>query len=190
MESNSNLLLTKLLSKFVKSQTKRDDLDIVVENHEGKDYLILVVDWAKMDKNSDSYDESYSNFVRDVGRKTGGGFFFLMRHTCLTDLTFNAKKLLDLDLEYGFKFKNYDHLDDIESKVSNAIKQTEYPQIEIGLSAEWESPILKMDFYNVPYHLFDNWDNFKNYQSELEIIMNNKIDLDQYRITTTSGEKK
>jgi hypothetical protein len=189
MGSNTNLFLTKLLSKFVKRQTKRDDLEILGETNNGTDYLILVVDWAKVDKNSGSYDESYSNFVREKNKKNTGGFFLLGRFDCLTNLTSQAKKILAINLESGFDFKNYDHLDEVEEMISDAIKKSKYPEIKIGFSGDWEKAIIKLTFYNVPQNIYKNWDDLKNYQIELEEIMNNQIALNQYAFSMTMGDK-
>jgi hypothetical protein len=179
----------KAIVRFSHMITGRNDLDLKVENHHNKNYLVLTVDWAKVDKNSGSYDESYSNFVRDKNRKNNGGLFILSRFNCLTNVISQAKKLLDVKLEPGFSFKNYDHLDEVERKVSEAILESKYPQIEVKFYGEWDSPILKFGFYNVPMEEFKSWDDFQYYIFELEDIMNNQIDLGQYSLSKTYSRK-
>jgi hypothetical protein len=180
---------------FAKQKFGRDDLDLRVEITDDKrPYIVLTVDCMKMDKNSGKFDQSYFNFVTNANREKPKGLFLDFGSSIFTPIIDDFRKFMNIDLHSWFNYKNYDYIDDIESRIEDAIKKSSYPEIEIGFHGRGESPKLSLSFYNVPTEIMNNTGNinrgegaFDTFISELNQLTG--LDLNQYSIGRTMGEK-
>lgn len=177
---------------FAKQKFGRDDLDLRVEITEDKrPYLVLTVDCMKMDKNSGKFDQSYFNFVTDANREKPKGFFLDFGSSVFTPIINDFKKFMNINLNHWFNYKNYDYIDDIESRIETAIKKSSYPEIEIGFRGSGENPKLSLSFYNVPKEFMDDYAKgeslHEKYIQELNQLTG--LDLNQYYIGRTMGDK-
>lgn len=179
--------------KFAQQKFGRDDLDLKVEvTEDKKPYIVLTVDCMKMDRNSGKFDQSYFNFVTNAHRKKPKGFFLDFGSSVFDGIKNDFKKFMNIDLHHWFNYKNYDYIDDIETKIERAIKKSSYPQIEIGFRGNGDNPKLSLSFYNVPAEFMDDYDKgeslHEKYIQELNKLTG--LDLNQYSIGRTMGDKK
>jgi hypothetical protein len=185
--------LKTAIVKFARQKFGRNDLDLRVEVTEDKrPFIVLNVDCMKMDKNSGKFDQSYFNFVTDANRKKPTGFFLDFGSSVFTPIINDFKKFMDIDLNYWFNYKNHSYIDDIETKIENAIKKSSYPKIEIGFRGSGENPKLSLTFYNVPSEFMGDYSKgdslHEKYIQELNKLTG--LDLNQYSIARTMAEKR
>jgi hypothetical protein len=99
---------------------------------------------------------------------------------------------MNIKIEPWFSYKNYDYLDDIETKIENAIKKSSYPDIEIGFRGNGDNPKISLGFYNVPADFMKDYTvsdrEHEKYVQELNKLTG--LDLNQYNISRTMGNKK
>jgi hypothetical protein len=177
---------------FAKQKFGRDDLDLRVEITDDKrPYIVLTVDCMKMDKNSGKFDQSYFNFVTNANREKPKGLFLDFGSSIFTPIIGDFRKFMNIDLHSWFNYKNYDYIDDIESRIEDAVKKSSYPEIEIGFHGRGENPKLSLTFYNVPTEFMeDNNKGEKHHEKYVqELNQLTGLDLNQYYIGRTMGEK-
>jgi hypothetical protein len=167
-------------------------LDLRVELTDDKrPYLVLTVDCMKMDKNSGKFSQSYFNFVTDAEKEKPKGFYLDFGRSVLTPIINDFKKFMNIDLHSWFNYKNYDYIDDIESRIEDAIKKSSYPEIVIGFRGSGDNPKLSLSFYNVPTEFMNDYNKgeslHEKYIQELNQLTG--LDLNQYAIGRTMGDK-
>jgi hypothetical protein len=191
----------KAIVDFAKQKFGRDDLDLRVELTDDKrPYLVLTVDCMKMDKNSGEFDQSYFNFVTNAHREKPKGLFLDFGSNVLSPVLNDFQKFMNIKIEPWFSYKNYDYIDDIENKIEEAVKKSSHPDIEINFRGRGDDPKLSLSLYNVSAEMMNNTGNinrgntgrgdgvFDVYIEELNQLTG--LDLNQYSISRTMGEKK
>ena len=181
---------------FAKQKFGRDDLDLKVEVTDDKIlYLVLTIDCMKIDKNSGKFDQSYFNFVTNANKERPKGFFLDFDSNVLSPVINDFKKFMNIKIKPWFNYKNYDYIDEIETIIEDAIKNSSHPEIEIGFRGGGDNPKLSLSFYNVTSEMMNNTGNinrgngvFDTYIEELNELSG--LDLNQYAIGRTMGGKK
>jgi hypothetical protein len=77
------------------------------------------------------------------------------------------------------EFINYDYISDINDKIEEAIKRTNYPNTELS----WDrstNPEITITFTNLTKEQFADWKDFK---IELENELRGSVDLDEYNLS-------
>ena len=188
---NDNTKMT--IIKFAQKKLGRDDLDLRVELTEYKrPYLVLTVDCKKMDKNSGEFDKSYFDFVTNAHKEKKEGLYLDFKSNVLSQIVNDFEKFMGVRIETWFSYKNYDYLDDIESRIESAVKQSTYPDIEIGFRGNGNDPRISLTFYNVPADFMSDYNTgekpHEKYIQELNQLTG--LDLNQYNVGRTMGDKK
>jgi hypothetical protein len=181
----------KAIISFAKEKLGRDDLDFKVEydKHHKKAFLILVVDCAKMDKNSSEFDESYYKLITREDEEKPSGIYLSFDDKVLDKITSYFIRYMNLDLGSWFHYKNYDYIDKIEGEIVDAIKKSSKPNVQIEFSGSGDKPKLTLGFYDLDKESFENHTSFNDYILELESIMGFKYNLDSYNVSRTMGSK-
>lgn len=138
--------------------------------------IVIMVDVSKMDKNGPNYDENY----RKLFEYSGSGMFKTLSKSVLVDkyLTKMASEIETIlglwknAIDFGYNYKNYEYLDNIDNLVQEAIKKTSYPEAQLEITADWDKPFIKFIFRNVIDH--------QKFKKELEINLSGIIDLSSY----------
>jgi hypothetical protein len=184
----------KTIISYISTTTDFADIDISVEEHHGRKYLIARVDVEKIDENSPKYDESYAEKLVRKRRPNQPAF--------ITPMNALEKRLVDAgkffgELEYKTAFlpKNYEFLDDIEKKVQEAVKEIN-PEFDAGMSwdSDYPKPVLTIylgssknynEFYKANYGLGG-----ENFLEVIEKKVGDNISLRQYQWRISSIKKK
>jgi len=184
--------LKKSIVSFANKKLGRDDLDLRVELTDDKrPYLVLTVDCMKMDKNSGKFDKSYYDFTTNAHKVKPKGLYLDFGSNVLSPVLNDFQKFMNIKIEPWFSYKNYDYLDDIESRIESAVKQSTYPDIEIGFRGNGSDPRISLTFYNVPADFMSDYDTgeklHEKYIQELNQLTG--LDLNQYNVGRTMGDK-
>lgn len=179
----------KAIVHFAKNYYPIKDLDFFVQEHSGEFYLTLVVDVAKMDINSPQYDEQYFNLLTNKGKKMGR-FDAFLGYNFLKPICDKLKKFMNVNLKNAFEFKNYEHLDDIENKISSALKKSSKPDVKIEFTAEWDKPKIILKFLGLDEETYKS-ENFDKFLEELKDIMEfpDEVSFESYAIHRTTAKK-
>jgi hypothetical protein len=145
--------------------------------------LKVYTDVAKTDKNSGQYDEEYTKFFRPSTKKLTGIPRFTYDWSkkfegAFTEF-FNVTGLPKEYYKVYDEFINYDYLSDINDKIEDAIKRTNYPNTEFNWDRD-NNPELRIVFTNLTKEQFDDWRDFKN---ELQDELRGSVDLDEYNLS-------
>jgi hypothetical protein len=161
----------RALLHFMQLRSKNPDYDFRFLEHDGRKYVALYVDSAKMDKNSPSYDENYRNGIAPkIDRPRQGFFFPTPRTKKFENLIDDAKKFIGIKENYWFCFqqKNYEYLEEVGEKIKKII-QNEYEGSTCEFGADSDDPLIEMLVANVGYG--EN-DEFKTKTDEIESHLN------------------
>lgn len=150
--------LKKSIYSFISFFLNNNELEFKVWEESESPLLVIVLDVAKIDKNSGSYDEKYHN-------KIFGGYFkahkvskfvwnFLGKYD---DLLKAIKNYFDIDFRMDYEFINYGYLDDIEKDINEKLKQTEYSNVIAEFTNESQKPFIYLRFRSVEKHLLDDF---------------------------------
>jgi hypothetical protein len=168
------------VQKYVDTMSKKTGVEYKHTQEEGTDWITIVVDVSKYDKNSKNYDEEYFNKIHSVPKG-----FFKSRTWKLGEFVNMMKKLLSIDdnIKISFEFKNYNHLNKISDDIEDVIKKTKFPQTQFRFETEFDEPIIKMRFGNFP-----NMDRglFSEFLDELKQLID--YDIDIYTWVYSKGE--
>ena len=110
----------KAVEKYIDMMSKNMDVKMKFEDIDGSYYLNFVVDYARFDKNSKKYDETYYNKLYSAPSgffKSKDGKVKSFAHTIVK--LFGIKDLI----KAGFEFDNYQHLDKVEKSIKKAQKK-------------------------------------------------------------------
>lgn len=124
-----------------------------IQNSGGENYLLLIVDVAKTDKNSTQFDEKYRKFLYD-DELTGFQAFINRPIDKLINITVEIEKFFGVVLKPSFNFKNYDYLDKIEQKIREVISKTDTPEITFSFEGKGDHPIVYGAFHSIPKKFF------------------------------------
>jgi hypothetical protein len=172
----------RALLHFIQLRSKNPEYDFRFLEHDGRKYVALYVDSAKMDKNSPSYDENYRNGIAPkIDRPRQGFFFPTPRTKKFENLIDDAKKFIGIKENYWFCFqqKNYEYLEEVGEKIKKII-QNEYEGSTCEFGADSDDPLIEMLVANVGYG--EN-DDFKTKTDEIESHLNKEgLTLDSYTV--------
>ena len=131
-----NKSLHKAVLSFV--QLQHPDVEFEIETNYGDDYLMAVIDVSKMDKNSPNFDENYKkkftpekSHEYDFGHKT----------KFIENLVKSVTNFFSEKIRGGYKFKNYEYLDKIETDINQVVKKID-SNYNFTFSADSHNPIL------------------------------------------------
>lgn len=184
----------KSLIAYISSTTDFADIDMTVEEHHGRKYLIARVDVEKIDENSPKYDQSYAEkLVRK--RKPNQPVFITPMNVLEKRLGEAGKFFGELEYKTAFLPKNYEFLDDIEKKIQDAVKEIN-PEFDAGMSwdSDYPKPVLTIylgssknynEFYKVKYGFGG-----ENFLEDIEKKVGDNISLRQYQWRISSSKKK
>jgi len=167
------------VEKYVESMSKRTGIEYKYTQEDGTDWVGIVVDTSKYDKNSKNYDEEYFNKIYS---KPKG--FFKSRTWKLGDFVNTMKRLLLIDdnIRLWYDFKNYNYLNKVSDDIKDAIKKTKFPQTQFRFETEFDEPSIKMRFGNFP--AMDR-NRFSEFIDELKQLVD--YDLDVYHWVYGTG---
>jgi len=155
------------------AQLQLPGVEFTIEPHHDKYYLMLVVDCAKFDKNSDKFDESYRNKL--ITKRPKDAHIWISNPlNKIEKVNIEIEKFFGIHLQISFSFKNYDYLDPIDNKIKNAISQSSNPDVNFEFTGDGTSPMLRVKFTNYPLKR-DGKSNTKEYVEELEELMNGEV---------------
>ena len=169
------------VQKYVDTMSKKTGIEYIHTQEDGSDWVGIVIDVSRYDKNSKKYDEEYFNKIYSEPKG-----FFQSRTWKLGEFINTMKRLLSIDetnnVKRWFDFKNYNHLDKVSDDIKDAIKKTKFPQTQFRFETEFDEPIIKMRFGNFP-----NMDRvpFSEFLDELKQLVD--YDLDVYRWVYSTG---
>jgi hypothetical protein len=137
----------KSLYSFISLFLNDYDLKFKVYEESETPLLVIVLDVAKIDKNSGSYDENYHSKIFRNYHQTSGMSRFLYDFISKYNELLNAiKNYFDVDFRLDYEFVNYDYLDEIENDINEKLKQSEYPNVTADFTNESKSPIIYLRF--------------------------------------------
>jgi hypothetical protein len=156
------------------AQLQLPGVEFAIETHHDKHYLMLVVDCAKFDKNSDEYDESYRNLLYKE-RPKDAHIWISNPINKIGNINLEIGKFFGIRLEVSFSFKNYDYIDPIDEKIKRAILQSSKPDVKFEFDGDGTSPMLRCNFTNYPRSENRQITGTKEYIEELENLMNGEV---------------
>ena len=184
----------KSLIAYISSTTDFADIDITVEEHHGRKYLIARVDVEKIDENSPNYDQSYAEKL--VRKRRPNQPVFITPMNALEKRLGDAGKFFgELEYKTAFLPKNYEFLDDIEKKVQDAVKEIN-PEFDAGFSWDSDYPKPVLTIYLGSYEKYAGWYKGKyglggeDFLEEIEKMIDNSIALRHYTWRISSSKKK
>jgi len=137
----------KSLYSFISLFLNEYDLKFKVYEESETPLLVIVLDVAKIDKNSGSYDENYHNKIFRNYYQTSGMSRFVWNFLSKYDeLLIDIKNYFNIDFSLDYEFVNYDYLDKIENDINEKLKQSEYPNVKAEFTNESKSPIIFLRF--------------------------------------------
>ena len=184
----------KTLISYISTTTDFADIDISVEEHHGRKYLIARVDVEKIDENSPRYDQSYAEKL--VRKRKPNQPVFITPMNALEKRLVDARKFFgELEYKTAFLPKNHEFLDNIEKKVQDAVKEIS-PEFDAGISwdSDYPKPVLTIylgghknynQFYRAKYGLGG-----ENFLEDIEKKVGDNISLRQYQWRISSSKKK
>jgi hypothetical protein len=170
----------QILSSFLKTKlnipkgVKYEFVDL-----DGKRALKVYTDVAKTDKNSGQYDEEYAKFFKPKNKSNKFAMFtydWSKKFEGVFTEFFNSTGLPKEYYKVFDEFINYDYISDINDKIEEAIKRTNYPNTELS----WDrstNPEITITFTNLTKEQFDDWRSFRD---ELQNILGSSVDLEEY----------
>jgi hypothetical protein len=183
----------KTLISYISTTTDFADIDISVEEHHGRKYLIARVDVEKIDENSPRYDQSYAEKL--VRKRKPNQPVFITPMNALEKRLVDARKFFgELEYKTAFLPKNHEFLDNIEKKVQDAVKEIS-PEFDAGISwdSDYPKPVLTIylgghknynQFYRAKYGLGG-----ENFLEDIEKKVGNNISLRHYQWRISSSKK-
>jgi hypothetical protein len=183
----------KTLVSYISTTTDFADIDISVEEHHGRKYLIARVDVEKIDENSPKYDQSYAEkLVRK--RKINQPTFITPMNSLEKRLGDASKFFGELEYKTAFLPKNYESLDGIEKKVQDAVKEIT-PEFDAEFSWDSDYPKPVLSIYLGGSKNYDEWYKPKyghsasKFIGDIEKTIGNNISLNQYKWRIVNGKK-
>lgn len=172
----------KLFKKYIDLNFK-SPVEYSVEHNDGKLTIWEIVDISKADLNHANYDPSYRKIFYPK-RPKGAHIFIVDENSRLNKIKEDLRKFFKLDIDFwtGFKPINYDYLDNIENKIKEAVKENDYPNIEVEFKGNL--PKIALLFSNLPDELKER-ENMTEYLNNLKLYTKLKynIDIDSYSLT-------
>ena len=161
------------VEKYINTMSKKTGIEYKYSQEHGNNWVGIVVDLSKYDKNSKNYDEEYFNKIYSEPKG-----FFKSRTWRLGEFINTMKKLLSIDsnIKIFFDFKNYDYTNKVSDDIKKAIKKTKFPQTQFRFETEFDEPIINMRFGNFPA---GGRNTFSEFIDELKQLVD--YDLDAYR---------
>ena len=148
---------------------------------DGKRALKFYTDVAKTDKNSGQYDEEYTKFFRPKNKSNKLAMFVYSWERKFEGAIEDFFKVTGMKREYYKvfdEFINYDYISDINDKIEEAIKKTEFPNTKLSWDRD-SNPEITITFYDLTKEQFDDW---RSYRDELQNVLGSSVDLEQYRL--------
>ena len=184
----------KTLISYISTTTDFADIDISVEEHHGRKYLIARVDVEKIDENSPKYDQSYAEkLVRK--RKINQPTFITPMNSLEKRLGDASKFFGELKYMTAFLPKNYESLDGIEKKVQDSVKEIN-PEFDAEFSWDSDYPKPVLSIYLGGSKNYDEWYKPKyghsssKFIGDIEKKIGDNISLNQYKWRILNGKKK
>jgi len=183
----------KTLISYISTTTDFADIDISVEEHHGRKYLIARVDVEKIDENSPKYDQSYAEKL--VRKRRPNQPAFITPMNALEKRLVEAGKFFgELEYKTAFLPKNHEFLDNIEKKVQDAVKEIS-PEFDAGISwdSDYPKPVLTIylgghknynQFYRAKYG-----PGGENFLEDIEKKIGDNISLRHYQWRISSSKK-
>ena len=163
------------VQKYIDTMSKKTGIEYIHTQEDGSDWVGILIDVSRYDKNSKKYDEEYFNKIYSEPKG-----FFQSRTWKLGEFINTMKRLLSIDetnnVKRWFDFKNYNHLDKVSDDIKDAIKKTKFPQTQFRFETEFDEPIISMRFGNIPA---GDRNTFSEFLDELKQLVD--YDLDAYR---------
>ena len=148
MEFNSNF--KNSLYSFISLFLNDYDLKFKVYEESKTPLLVIVLDVAKIDKNSGSYDEKYHNKIFGNYYESSNMSKFMWNFLSkYTELLVAIKNFFDVDFSLDYEFINYEYLDKIEIYINEKLKQSEYSNINAEFSREPKQPIIYLNLKSI-----------------------------------------
>jgi len=174
----------QILSGFLKTKLNiPKDVKYEFVDFDNRRALKVYTDVAKTDKNSGQYDEEYTKFFRPSRKKLTGiprfTYDWSRKFEGVFNEFFNSTGLPKEYYKVYDEFINYDYLSDINDKIEEAIKRTNYPNTEFSWDRD-SNPELKILFTNLTKEQFADYKDFKN---ELQYELRGSVDLDEYNLS-------
>jgi hypothetical protein len=156
------------------AQLQLPGFEFKVEVHHERYYLMLVVDCAKFDKNSDKFDESYREKLI-TKRPKDAQIWISNPISKIEKVNTEIEKFFGIKLNVSFSFKNYDYLEPISDKIEYAILQSSKPDVKFEFTGDGTSPMLKCKLTNYRNRNSTGLGGSKEYIEELEDILNGEV---------------
>ena len=174
----------QILSSFLKTKMNiPKDVKYEFVDFDNRRALKVYTDVAKTDKNSGQYDEEYTKFFRPSTKKLTGiprfTYDWSRKFEGVFTEFFNSTGLPKEYYKVYDEFINYDYLSDINDKIEEAIKRTNYPNTEFSWDRD-SNPEIKILFTNLTKEQFADYTDFKN---ELQDELRGSVDLDEYNLS-------
>jgi len=173
------------------SQLEFPGVEFDIEVHHNEPYLMLVVDWSKMDKNSPNFDESYRKKIYKERPENYEGIWISQPLNKIININNEIYKFFNVELKAAYKFVNYSFLEPIEKKIRKAVTESELPHLEFEFRGDANKPILDACFYK-----FNSESDKKKYPNlglfvkDLEEILNNELIIEKNYQTVFSSIKR
>ena len=192
--------LDKSIISYISNTTDFSDVDLRIEEHHGKKYLVAYVDVEKVDPNNPKYDPVYDeklserNLAKQRRAQAQGGFVIHNPNASLNRRLNDVKKFFGEDVNYEIAYlpKNYDYLDDLELVIRDAVKKINQ---DYDISFAWDSdyPSIKLTIYTGSKTNFDEiqkkYETSKNFMEYLDGKLNGKLKVSDYRWSISTGKK-
>lgn len=170
----------QMLSGFLKTKMNiPKDVKFEFVDLDGKRALKFYTDVAKTDKNSGQYDEEYAKFFKPKDKSNKFAMFVYDWSKKFQVALDDFFKLTGMKNEYYRvfdEFINYDYISDINDKIEEAIKKTEFPNTKLSWDRD-SNPEIKITFYDLTKEQYDDWRSFRD---ELQTILGSSVDLGEY----------
>jgi hypothetical protein len=161
------------VEKYIEMMSRVMGVEIKYQREKNREFVYFVVDLSKYDINSDNYDEVYYNkiYSKPIG-------FFKRKEGKILEFIHQMKKVLSIPLDTNIEpyldFKNYDYLNKVIKDIRNAIKKTDFPNIQVTVDGDFNNPTPILKFGKVSLER----DGFKKFLEQLQGLVD--YDLDRY----------
>ena len=171
------------VEKYINTMSKKTGIEYKHTQESGDDWIGIVVDLSKYDKNSKNYDEEYFNKIYS---KPKG--FFKSKTWRLGEFVNTMKRLLSIDsnIKIFFDFKNYDYTNKVSDDIKKAIKKTKFPQTQFKFEGEYDEPSIKMRFGN--FSVMERG-TFSEFLDELKQLVDYDLDVYSWVYSTSPINK-
>jgi hypothetical protein len=171
------------VEKYIGMISKSMGVEIKYQREENREFVYFVVDLSKYDINSDKYDEEYYNKIYS---KPAG--FFKTKDGKIKQIVSQMKKVLSIpdnkNIQVYFDFKNYDYTSKIIKDIRDAIKKTDFPNVQVTMDADYDTPTPTLKFGRVSLER----NAFKEFLEQLKGLVD--YDLDRYQWSYTQSPIK